>query len=297
MDNWAHQVIAAVIPHYNGKIGYARFAPEGGEFGLIGINSGLWPNYGATTNQQRAQGLSWVKNFLTFVMSNNPTMTIDVDLHNAGSNDQTYSDQEAQLAYNLCATAIGTNGYQVNDVTNLQNPSNFPLVSTNLFGGDWPYNFSRFPKNACGQRMFHILQTLTGSTPVNCAANITGPLGPLPVGSTYCAGGFPGLLPFLATACTTGLNGGSVKICDHIFEMYATAPTNNPNAGIGNQAWPAGDTLLALDNVNYCSTNKAQCSTPNYPPLTANYQGSMALFLGLSYQLGVQPPTNVTFTI
>jgi hypothetical protein len=145
--------------------------------------------------------------------------------------------------------------------------------------------------------MYHILQTLTGSTPVDCAANITGPLGPLPAASTYCSGGFAGLLPFLVNACKVGLNGGSVHICDHIFEMYTTAPTNNPNSGIGNQAWPAGDTLLALYATNYCATNQAQCATPNYTLQINSYQAAMAQFLGLGYQLGVQPPTGLSFTI
>jgi uncharacterized protein YeaC (DUF1315 family) len=285
------------MTHYNGKLGYIRFGWEGGEISLIGVNSGLWPNYGSTTNQQRAQALSGVKLYDQVIIANNFQMTVDFDLHSAGSNDQTYSDQEAQLAHDLCGTAIGTNGVQVNDIVNLQNPANYPLVSTNIFSGDWPYNFSRFPTNACGQTMYHVHQTLTGSTPVDCAANITGPLAALPAGSTYCSAGFPGILPFLVSMCTTGLNGGSVHICDHIFEMYTTAPTNNPNSGIGNQAWPAGDVLLALYAANYCGTNSAQCGTPNYTLSINSYQQAMALFLGLTYRLGVNPPTGVTFQI
>jgi hypothetical protein len=294
---WQTQVIDAAIPHYNGKVGYIRPGWEGGEISILGVNSGLWPNYGSTTNQQRAQALSGVKMYDQVIMAAGPTMTVDFDMHIVGS-DQTYADQEAQLGHDLCATAIGTNGVQVNDIVALQNPANYPLVSTNIFSGDWPYNFSRFSTNACGQTMYHVHQTLTGSTPLDCAANITGPLGPLPSGSTYCSAGFPGILPFLVSMCTTGLNGGTVHICDHIFEMYATAPTNNPNSGIGNQAWPAGDVLLALDNTTYCSTNEAQCGpTVNYQPQINTYQAAMSLFLGAGYRLGTQPPTNVSFTI
>jgi hypothetical protein len=301
---WQDTIAAGVIAHYAGKIGYIRFGWEGGEMSLIGIGSNLWPNYGSTSQQQRAQALSGIKLYDTFIMSQSPQMSVDFDLHSAASNDQTYADQEAQLAHDLCATAIGTNGYQVNDVLNLlgtgPNPFPFPLVSSNIAAGDWPYNFSRFATNACGQPMYHVLQTLTGSTPLDCAAGvspgITGPLSPLPAGSTYCSAGFPGLLPFLVSLCQTGVDGGAVKICDHTFEMYPTAPTNNPNSGVGEQAWPAGDTLLMLDTTTYCQTNSAQCGTVNYQPYAIPYEAAAAAFLGLGYNIG-NTSVSGTFTI
>lgn len=305
---WTFPIVAAAISHYAGKVGYVRFgSPAGGEYSPIGVNSGLWPNYGSTSTQQRAQYLSWIKILDTSIMSNAPQMTVCSDMNNAGSGgDPTYADQEAQLAHDLNFTCIGTNGYQVNDVVNLlgtgPHPCTFPLVSSATCGsGDWPYNFSRFSTNAAGQTMYHTLQTLTGSTPLVCASGvspgITGPLAALPSGSTYCSGGFPGLLPFLIQLCQRGVNGGSVKICDSIFEEYVNGPNSNPNSGTGPQAYPAGDTLMALD-ASYCSTTNAQCgASVTYVPQVNSYQAAMAQFLGLGYQLGVQPPTGLSFTI
>jgi hypothetical protein len=255
LRNWAEQVIAAAIPHYNGKVGYVRVgSPAGGELSPIGIESGLWPNYGSTGGQQRAQYLSWVKDFDRFEASAGGTMNLDTDLNCAGSPaDCSYADQEAQLAHDNNFRMMGTNGYQVNDVLNLEgmgtNDCGFPLsAGAGCTSGDWAYNCSKFTTNLAGNAMGCLLQTLTGTTVIDCAAGLTGPIAALPAGSTYCAGGFPGLMPFLVSLCNTGVGNPVQKVCVQTLEIY----TNGPNSGAA-PTYPAGDVLLALD-MNYLTT-------------------------------------------
>lgn len=278
---WKFQVLAAAITHYNSLgIGYIRVGDQGGELSPLGIGSGLWPNYGATANQQRAEYLSWVKILDTQIMADGPTMLVFSDMNNATpSQDPVYSDTEAQYAHDLNMNGIGTNGYQVNDVLDLQgvgsNNCAFPLVSSNCTSGDWAYNFHRYTTNAASQPFHHLLQTLTGSTPIDCAAGLTGPLSALPSGLTNCSGGFVGLIPFLVQLRTTGISSNIINV--DYFEMY----TNAPNIG-SDPTYPAGDTLLTLnrayglgtnDDPTYLNTICIGCFTPTqlYQQTLANY--------------------------
>jgi len=277
LRNWAKQVIAAAISHYNGKVGYVRVgSPAGGELSPLGVGSGLWPNYGSSPGQQRAQFLSWVKELDTFIASAGATMRLDTDLNCAGNpTDCAYADQEAQLAHDDNFGMLGTNGYQVNDVLNLQgvgtNNCAFPLsAGAGCTSGDWAYNCSRFPTNAAGQPMGCLLQTLTGTTVIDCAAGLTGPIAALPAGSTYCAGGFPGLLPFLVSLCRTGLSNPAQKVCVQTLEIY----TNPPNSGAA-PTYPAGDVLLALD-MTYSTTTNA---VPAYALYQLIYASAFGQFL------------------
>lgn len=265
LRNWASQVIAAAIAHYNGRVGYVRVgSPAGGELSPIGIGSGLWPNYGSTAGQQRAQYLSWVKILDGFLASAGATMRLDTDLNCAGNpSDCGYADQEAQLAHDDNFSMMGTNGYQVNDVLNLEGAGTkncaFPLsAGAGCTSGDWAYNCSKFVTNAAGNPMGCLLQTLTGTTVIDCASGLTGPIAGLPAGSTYCATGFPGLLPFLTSLCKTGVGTPVQKVCVQMLEIY----TNGPNNGAA-PAYPAGDVLLALD-MSYSTTVNAVAAYAQY---------------------------------
>lgn len=265
LRNWAEQVIAAAIPHYNGKVGYVRVgSPAGGELSPIGIESGLWPNYGSTAGQQRAQYLSWVKDLDGFVASAGGTMNLDTDLNCAGDPaDCSYADQEAQLAHDNNFQMMGTNGYQVNDVLNLEgvgtNNCGFPLsAGAGCTSGDWAYNCSKYTTNLAGSAMGCLLQTLTGTTVMDCAAGLTGPIAALPAGSTYCAGGFPGLMPFLVSLCKTGVGSPAQKVCVQTLEVY----TNGPSSGAA-PTYPAGDVLLALD-MSYSTTTNGVAGYAGY---------------------------------
>lgn len=277
LRNWAAQVIAAAIGHYNGRVGYVRVgSPAGGELSPLGISSGLWPNYGSSSGQQRAQYLSWVKKLDGFIASTGATMNLDTDLNCAGSpGDCSYADQEAQIAHDDNFKMMGTNGYQVNDVLDLlgqgANNCTMPMgAASGCTSGDWVYNCSRFPTNEAGQPMGCLLQTLTGSTAMDCAAGLTGPLAALPAGSTYCAAGFPGLLPFLAQLCRTGVGNSGIRVCVQNVEIY----TNGPNSGT-TPSYPAGDVLLALD-LNYSSTTNGVAA---YVPFQLPYASAFAQFL------------------
>jgi hypothetical protein len=265
LRNWAEQVIAAAIPHYNGKIGYVRVgSPAGGELSPIGIGSGLWPNYGSTAGQQRAQYLSWVKDLDGFVAGAGGTMNLDTDLNCAGyPADCSYADQEAQLAHDNNFNMMGTNGYQVNDVLNLEgvgtNNCGFPLgAGAGCTSGDWAYNCGKFTTNQAGNAMGCLLQTLTGTTVIDCAAGLTGPIAALPAGSTYCAAGFPGLMPFLGSLCKTGVGSPAQKVCVQTLEVY----TNGPSSG-AMPTYPAGDVLLALD-MSYSTTTNGVAAYAGY---------------------------------
>jgi hypothetical protein len=261
--NWAQQVIAAAIPHYNGKVGYVRVgSPAGGELSPIGVGSGLWPNYGANAGQQRAEYLSWVKKLDGYIASLGATMNLDTDMNCAGpAADCAYADQEAQLAHDNNFNMLGNNGYQVNDVLNLEgqgaNNCTSPLIAgSGCTSGDWAYNCSRFTRNAAGRPMGCLLQTLTGSTVIDCAAGLTGPIAPLAAGSTYCANGFPGLMPFLVQLCKAGVAGN--QVCVQTMEVY----TNGPDSGTA-PTYPAGDILLTLD-LSYSSTTNGVLGYAGY---------------------------------
>jgi hypothetical protein len=103
-----------------------------------------------------------------------------------------------------------------------------------------------------------LLQTLTGTTVIDCASGLTGPIAGLPAGSTYCATGFPGLLPFLTSLCKTGVGTPVQKVCIQMLEIY----TNGPNNGAA-PAYPAGDVLLALD-MSYSTTVNAVAAYAQY---------------------------------
>jgi hypothetical protein len=282
--NWMEQVVAAAIAHYNGKVGYVRVgSPAGGELSPIGIGSGLWPNYGSSAGQQRAQYLSWVKDLDKFVASAGPTMNVDTDMNCAGNPaDCAYADQEAQLAHDNNFNMLGTNGYQVNDVLNLEgqgtNNCGFPLtMGSGCTSGDWAYNCSRFTTNLAGNPMGCLLQTLTGTTVIDCAAGLTGPLAPLPAGSTYCATGFPGLLPFLVSLCKAGIGNPGQKVCVQTMEIY----TNGPASG-SSPTYSAGDILLALD-MTYTTTTYGVAA---YAPYQLPYASALGQFLGASSVYG-----------
>jgi hypothetical protein len=284
LRNWAWQVIAAAIGHYNGKVGYVRVgSPAGGELSPIGIGSGLWPNYGSTAGQQRAEYLSWVKKLDGFIGSLGATMNLDTDLNCAGSpSDCSYADQEAQLAHDNNFNMQGTNGYQVNDVLNLEgagtNNCAFPLGSASgCTSGDWAYNCARFTTNLAGNPMGCLLQTLTGSTAIDCAAGLTGPIAPLPAGSSYCAGGFPGLLPFLVTLCKAGVGNLAQRVCVQTLEIY----TNGPSGGTA-PTYPAGDILLGLD-LGYSGTTYGVSA---YAASQLPYASAFAQFLAAPTTVG-----------
>lgn len=276
LRNWASQVIAAAVAHYNGKVGYVRVgSPAGGELSPLGINSGLWPNYGSSAGQQRAQYLSWVKKLDAYIASLGATMNLDTDMNCAGSPaDCAYADQEAQLAHDNNFDMLGTNGYQVNDVLNLlgqgSNNCTAPVnAASGCTSGDWAYNCGRFTTNAAGRPMGCLLQTLTGTTVIDCAPGLTGPMAALPAGSTYCIGGFPGLMPFLVQLCKTGVSSGN-RVCVQNFEVY----TNGPNNGSA-PTYPAGDILLTLD-LNYSSTTNGVSAYAGYQ---LPYASAFAQFL------------------
>jgi hypothetical protein len=276
LRNWALQVVSAAIAHYNGQVGYVRVgSPAGGELSPLGIESGLWPNYGSTAGQQRAQYLSWVKKLDAYIASLGATVNLDTDMNCAGSPaDCNYADQEAQLAHDYNFNMLGTNGYQVNDVLNLEgvgaNNCTSPInPASGCTSGDWAYNCSRFSTNAAGHPMGCLLQTLTGSTAMNCAPGLTGPLAPLPAGSTYCIGGFPGLMPFLVQLCKAAVSSGN-RICVQNLEIY----TNGPNIGTA-PSYPAGDILLTLD-LNYLSTTNG---VPAYAAYQLPYASAFGQFL------------------
>jgi hypothetical protein len=284
LRNWAVQVVGAAIAHYNGKVGYVRVgSPAGGELSPLGINSGLWPNYGSLAGQQRAQYLSWVKKLDAYVASLSATMNLDTDMNCAGfPADCTYADQEAQLAHDYNFNMLGTNGYQVNDVLNLEgegvNNCTSPInPGSGCTSGDWAYNCSRFTTNAAGRPMGCLLQTLTGSTAADCAAGLTGPLAPLPAGSNYCLTGFPGLMPFLAQLCKSGVVSGN-RVCVQTLEVY----TNGPNNG-STPSYPAGDILLTLD-LNYLSTTNA---VPGYGQYQLPYASAFGEFLAAGSVAGI----------
>jgi hypothetical protein len=205
-------------------------------------------------------------------------MNLDTDLNCAGSPaDCTYADQEAQLAHDFNFNMLGTNGYQVNDVLNLEgagaNNCVFPLsAGSGCTSGDWAYNCSRFTTNLAGNPMGCLLQTLTGTTVIDCAAGLTGPIAPLPPGSTYCAAGFPGLMPFLVTLCKTGRGSPAQKVCVQALEIY----TNGPNNGTF-PSYPAGDILLTLD-LSYSGTTYG---VPGYAGFQLPYASAFGEFLAV----------------
>ncbi len=163
----------------------------------------------------------------------------------------------------------------MNDVLNLEglgtNNCAFPLTAgAGCTSGDWAYNCNKFTTNAAGNPMGCLLQTLTGTTVIDCAKGLTGPIAPLPAGSTYCAGGFPGLLPFLVSLCKTGEGSPIQKVCVQTVEIY----TNGPSSGTA-PSYPAGDILLALD-MTYSTTTYA---VPAYAPYQLPYASAFGQFL------------------
>jgi hypothetical protein len=122
-----------------------------------------------------------------------------------------------------------------------------------------------------------LLQTLTGTTVIDCAAGLTGPIAALPVGSAYCAGGFPGLLPFLVSLCKTGAGSPGQKVCVQTVEIY----TNGPGSGTA-PSYPAGDILLALD-MTYSTTTNAVTA---YVPYQLPYASAFGQFLGAASVYG-----------
>lgn len=285
--NWFNQVIAGVINHYSGnsKVGYMRIgSPANGELSPDGLYTYILPNYGSSQDMARAQYLSWVNKFYAYVMSQNPTMMMEGDMHCVGiggSFDCLLADQEAQLAYNYNYQLIATNGYRVADVLNLEgtgaNPCPLPLVASSCNSGDWAYNFSRFSKNSAGQTMHHLLQTGAESTPMECPATIQpgspGPLAQLPAGSIYCPGGFPGLLPFLVTLRTSGIGSPAQFVVVDYVELFVTGMCNGSAPTVG-----AADVLLALD-PSYSTTT---CAQPDYVPYGSAYNAAFQAYEGVS---------------
>jgi hypothetical protein len=326
--NYYEQQIAAFISHYNGNVnmGYMRpGSPAGGELSPLGISAttpsnAVWPFSGSSSAQKRATFLSWVSVLDAYVMAQTPTFPIFTDLNNAGNpSDANYADQEALLAYQDCFQGLGTNGYQVKDVLALEGVNAGCNLTTGLVGGtttcgsgDFPWLFLTYPKNSCGQHMYHSLQTLTGMTPLYCNAatgtcpGITGPPGPLPTG-TNCTLGFPGLISFLGTLANVGIGALNQKIIVDNLELYVNAPSNNTNAGTGcagTPAWPASDILLAL-YPNYSGTVGAQtqylsapagCTAPAAGCVkpVLSYDAAFAQYLGIGTALGGTAPTGLT---
>jgi hypothetical protein len=289
--NWMESVITSVINHYNGgtSVGYIRVgSPAGGELSPIGVDSTIWPYYSTTShNSRRAQYLSWVLKLDAFITSLSPTMNILSDLNCAGNpSDCTYADVEASYASSNSFTGIGTNGFQVNDVLNIlglgsNNCVIPPVADSGCTSGDFFYNFYTYPS------MKHELQTLTASTPQDCAAGLTGPLAA--IGSPNCTANnapnsFPGLLPFLVYLQNVGVSG--VKETVSILELYT-----NPSGSVGSPAWTAGDMLLAL-SPSYSSTGGgASGSQAAFVQYKSAYASAFAQYLGI-----MQPPTGLTVT-
>ena len=283
--NWYNQIIAAVIAHYNGnpKVGYIRFGGvAGGELGPL--KSSEWPWYGSTTQQNRAQFLSWVNKFDAGIMGNSPTVPIYSNFNVAGPGftDPLYADQEALLAVQYNFNGLDTNGAQLYDILNLlgtgtQNCA-FPLtLGTECTTSDWAPIFATYLTNSAGAPMHHVLQSATGSTPLNCSntganAVIEGPMGALPASSTYCTAGYPGMLPFLYTIATTGIGSPSQTISVDTYELYTNAFTGT------SPTQPASDVLLALSN-NYTATTNSQAA---YLPQKGAYVSAFCTFLGIN---------------
>jgi hypothetical protein len=282
---WYNQIQTAVIAHYNGnpKVGYIRFGGvAGGELGPL--KSSEWPWYGSSTGQNRAQFLSWVNEFDAGIMGNSPTVPIYSNFNVAGPGftDPLYADQEAFLAWQYNFLGLDTNGAQLYDVLNLlgtgtQNCA-FPLVlGTECTTSDWAPVFATYLTNSAGVPMHHILQSATGSTPLSCSnsgpnAVTEGPMGALPIGSTYCAAGYPGMLNLLATFCSTGIGSPAQKVCVDTYELYTNAFTGT------SPTQEASDVLLALSK-NYALTTNAQVA---YLPQQSATVSSFCNFMGIS---------------
>jgi hypothetical protein len=279
--NWYNQIIAAVIAHYNGnpKVGYIRFGGvAGGELGPL--KSSEWPWYGSTTGQNRAQFLSWVNKFDAGIMGNSPTVPIYSNFNVAGPGftDPLYADQEALLAVQYNFNGLDTNGAQLYDVLNLlgtgvQNCA-FPLVlGTECTTSDWAPIFATYSTNSAGNPMHHVLQSATGSNPLDCTSPLVeGPMGALPPGSTYCAAGYPGMLPFLNTFATVGVGSPSQKVSVDTYELYT-----NASAGT-TPTQEASDVLLTLSQ-NYLATTFSQAA---YLPQQGAYVSAFCVFMGIS---------------
>jgi hypothetical protein len=289
MTNWYTAVRNGTISHfsatsYSSTFGYVRFGcVMGAECGGLGMAPGgtpLWPYAGSTLASLRAQYLSFVNTFFASIQAENPSWAAQhwaTDINTAGINgsgDASYADQEAILSNEYGAAQIGNQDYELNDVLNLlgTGPNNctFPLApatpgSPACTQGNWAYNFSAFPG------MAHELQELHGSTPLNCGSTGFGPLAPLPSGSTYCSGGFVGMLPFLVTLRTTGVSGAVIPV--QIFEVN----TQGSSSGTGSPTQSASDTLLTLDPTYSLTTNAVAA----YFIYQAAYQLAWCEFLGV----------------
>jgi Chitobiase/beta-hexosaminidase C-terminal domain len=266
--NWfINYIIPQVIAHYNAmpNFGYVRVGcTAGGECDPIGIGSGLYPFYGSTAGQQRAQYVSYVKILDAAITSvgpgnTNPQMILLHDLNCSAANDCLYAGQYAALAYADNFNGISTNALDVDDVENLMGngPNNcaFPLTAASgCTTGDFAYLFNTYLTNLQGLTFWHGLQTATAETPLYCAnstvlppSGVTGPDFSLPAGTTGCPAGYIGNLNFLVLLRTLGVGSPNTRINVNNLELYVNPPTtpcNPPNTLPNCQAGPV---LLALD--------------------------------------------------
>ncbi len=235
--------IQQVISHYQNsatrptglKLGYIRFGlSQGGE--TVPLTSGIpWPYFKNLSGEGPTSGasivyLSYDYEMMLFQNTNNQQngtnapINMQADL-NTWNNVTDYPDQESLYATENYI-GIGTNGLQVNDVTNINlNGCSSPSTSTYPISGDWCYNFQTY----CSQKMgpthtgnypICSLQTLHLSTPGDTASGDTGPLS--------AEGTFQGLLP---TAFKYGANNLEIYTCDILYTvMYAFPTTNYPGS-------------------------------------------------------------------
>ena len=288
--NWfINYIIPQVIAHYNGmaNFGYVRVGcTAGGECDPLGIGGGLYPFYGSTAGQQRAQYLSYVKILDIAIQAAGPTMVMLHDTNCAASNDCLYADVEAYLAYSLNFNGISNNALDVDDVENMMGtgPNNcaYPLTAASgCTTGDWAYLCSTYKTNAAGQPFWCGLQTATQSTPSDCAQGLTGPLFTLAAGNPNCTAGYIGDLPFLVMLRSLGVGSPNVKIYVNNLELYVNPPASGSPPTVG-----AGDVLLALD-PSYLTSSGAQAS---YAP----YQATQAAAF-FNWLFPFNPPVDRSF--
>jgi hypothetical protein len=289
--NWfIGQIIPQVIAHYNNMVGFGYLrvgCTAGGECAPIGIGSGLWPWYGATAAQQRAQYLSYVNLIDQAIQLSGPAMVMLHDTNCAASNDCNFADQEALLGWTWNFNGISNNALDVTDISNLigTGPNNcaFPLTpASGCVTGDWAYLCSIYTTNSGGVPFWCGLQTATASTPIDCAQGLTGPLFSLPAGTVAnCPGGWIGDLPFLVMLRSIGVGSTNTRINVNNLEIYVNPPASGSPPTVG-----AGDILLALD-PSYSTSSGAQVS---YAP----YQGQQAQAF-FNWLFPINPPVDRSF--
>lgn len=308
--NWYKQVIAAIISHYNSssllsKIGWMRFGfPMGDENGGLGLST--WPYMGSSFAQMLAQYMSWTSRVDSWIMAQSPAMHMSHNMNCAAgigyaSGNCQFADQLAIMANNYGFWEIENSDLQMSDFYNLtgtgSNNCPFPPQSAATFGsgctqGNWFYNCHTFSNMHCGLQLIH------GSNPAYCenGSIVSGPLAPLPSGSTYCPNGFVGMLPWLLSLCNTGVGTPNTKVCVNIFEAPIVAGVYASGAGSGT-SYPSAaacDVLLALVGSTLYPNTTGYIS--QYAAYETPYLQVFADYLGLG-QIPPGPPTGLSVVV